>query len=80
MKDLEKNKYSEESKTVWVRPIFKVNEKNQIGSYRSISILNKLSKIYERCIQTSYQLIKKSYGSNHVLLRLIENWKKIPRQ
>ena len=33
-----------------------------------------MSKIYERCIQISYQLIKKSYGSNHVLLRL-ENWK-----
>ena len=31
---------------------------------------------YERCIQISYHLIKKSYGSNHVLLRLLENWKK----
>ena len=26
--------------------------------------------------QISYQLIKKSYSSNHVLLRLTENWKK----
>ena len=73
IKDLEKNKYSEEPKRAWVRPIFNViKKKNKIGNYRSISILNKLSKIYERCIQISCQLIKKSYGSNH--------WKKIPRQ
>ena len=48
-------------------------KKNKIGNYRSISILNEMSKIYERCIQVLHQLIKKSYGSNHVLLRLTEN-------
>ena len=47
-----------------------------------------MSKIYERCIHnslSSYAEIilsnfisadKKSYSSNHVLLRRIENWKK----
>ena len=32
--------------------------------------------LLKQCYQVSYQLIKKSYSSNHVLLRLIENWKK----
>ena len=47
-----------------------------------------MSKIYERCIHNSLSFYaetllstfisayKKSPGSNHVLLRLIENWKK----
>ena len=47
-----------------------------------------MSKIYERCIHNSLSFYaetllstfisayKKSSGSNHVLLRLIENWKK----
>ena len=34
IKDLEKEKYSEEPKTVLIRPIFKKNERNKIGSYR----------------------------------------------
>ena len=47
-----------------------------------------MSKIYERCIHNSLSsyaetvlpnfisVYKKSYSSNHVLLRLTENWKK----
>ena len=47
-----------------------------------------MSKIYERCIHSSLSFYaetilsnfisayKKSYSSNHVLLRLIKNWKK----
>ena len=58
IKDLEKTKYSEEPTAAWVRPIFNVNEKNKIGNYRPVSILNEMSKTYERCIQISYQLIK----------------------
>ena len=45
IKDLEKNKYSEEPKIAWVKPIFKVTQKNKIGNYRSISILNKMSYV-----------------------------------
>ena len=51
-----------------------------------------MSKIYERFIHDSLSsyaetilsnlisAYRKSYSSNHILLRLIENWKKIPRQ
>ena len=88
IKDLEKNKYSKEPKTALVRPIFKKNEKNTIRNYRPSSSLNGMSKIYERCIHNSLSsyaetmlsyfisAYKKSYSSNHVLLKLIKNWKK----
>ena len=88
IKDMEKNKYSKEPKTALVRPIFKKNENNTIRNYRPVSILNGMSKIYERCIHNSLSsyaetilsnfisAYKKSYSSNHVLLKLIENWKK----
>ena len=87
-KDLRKNKYSEEPKTALVRPIFKKNERNKLENYRPVSILSGMSKIYERFIHNclcSYaesflskfvSAYRKSYSSNHVLLRLIENWKK----
>ena len=84
-KDLRKNKYSEEPKTALVRPIFKKNERNKLENYRPVSILSGMSKIYERFIHnclSSYaesflskfvSAYRKSYSSNHVLLRLIEN-------
>ena len=53
IKDLEKNKYSEEPKTILVSPIFKKNERNKRGNYRPVSIPNGMSKIYEICIHTS---------------------------
>ena len=86
--DIDKNKYSEEPKTALVRPIFKKNERNKIENYRPVSILNGMSKIYERFIHNSLSSFaenilsnfisayRKAYSSNHVLLRLIENWRK----
>ena len=81
VKDLEKNKYSEEPKTALVRVIFKKNERNKIGNHRLVSILNGMSKINERCIHNSFSsyaetilsnfisACKKSYSSNHVTSR-----------
>ena len=83
-----KNNNSEKPKTALVRPIFKKNERNKIGNYRPLSILNGMSKIYERCIHNSFSsyaetilsnfisAYKKSYSPNHVLLNLIENCEK----
>ena len=60
----------------------------KLGNYRPVSELNGISKIYERYIHNSLSsyaktilssfisAYKKSYSSSHVLLRLIENWKK----
>ena len=83
----QKNKCSKELKTALVRSIFKKYQRNKIRNYRPVSILNGMSKIYERCICYSFSsyaetillnfisAYKKS-SSNHVLLRLTENWKK----
>ena len=86
---MRKNKYSQEPKTALVRPIFKKkNERNKLENYRPVSILSGMCKIYERFIHnclSSYaesflskfvSAYRKSYSSNHVLLRLIESWKK----
>ena len=58
-----------------------------LENYSSVSLLNAFPKIYERYIQNSITpLVKnflsifisayrKNYYSNHVVIRLIENWK-----
>ena len=75
----EKNKYSEEPKAALMRPIFKKNERNKTGNFRPVSILNGISKIYEKYIHNSFSLCaetilsniisayKEFHSSNHVL-------------
>ena len=86
--DISSNQYFKHAKTATVRPIFKKDDRTIIKNYRSVSPLNIFSKIYERFLHenlTSYletflskfiSAYRKSYSSNHVLIRLIENWKK----
>ena len=74
-KDISNNKFSENAKPATVRPIFK-------------SLLNIFTKIYERFLHEnlsnyvdtflskSVSANKKSYSSSHILIRLIESWKK----
>ena len=71
-----------------VRSIFKKNERRKIENYRPVSILNGMSKMYERCIHNSLSsyaetilssfisAYKKRCNSNHVFFKLMENWKK----
>ena len=85
--DILKNKYSEHAKTATVGPISKKDDRTTIKNYRPVSLLNMLSKIYEEFLHknlTNYVntfLLKfisaycKSYSTNLVLIRLIENWK-----
>ena len=57
-----------------------------IQNYRPASLLNGFSKIYERFLHDSKFMVKvlpkfvsaygKSYSSNHILQKLIEEWKK----
>ena len=86
--DISNNNYSEHAKTATVRPIFKKDDRTKIKNYRPVRLLNIFSKIYERFLHknlTDYvdsflskfiSAYRKSYSSNHVLIRLIENWKK----
>ena len=83
--DISKNKYSDHAKTATVRPIAKKDDRTKIKNYVTVSLLNMFSKIYERFLHenlTNYVntfLLKfifayrKSYSTNHVLIRLIES-------
>ena len=87
-KDLKENKFSENAKTALVRSIYKKDDRDKIKNYRPVSLLNGFSKIYERFLHDSLSKFtdtilskfvsayRKSYSSNHVLLKLIEEWKK----
>ena len=87
-KDIDNMRYSENAKTANVRPIFKKDERTKVKNYRPVSLLNIFSKIYERFIHENLtpfvdtflsdfiSAYGKSYSTNHVLIRLIENWKK----
>ena len=87
-KDLKENKFPENAKTALVRPIYKKDDRGKIKNYRPVSLLNGFSKIYERFLHDSLSnftgkvlskfvsAYRKSYSSNHVLLKLIEEWKK----
>ena len=82
------NKFSENAKTATVRPIFSKRDWTKIKNYRSVSLLNIFTKIYERFLHENLtnhtdtflskfiSAYRKSYNFNHVLIRLIESWKK----
>ena len=44
------NTFSENAKTATVRPIFKEGDGTEIQNYRPVSLLNILTKIYERIL------------------------------
>ena len=86
-RDIENSSFSDGAKIASVRPIYKKKSRNEIENYRPVSILNIFSKIYERYIHESLtpyvdsflsefiSAYRETYSSNHVLIRLIENWK-----
>ena len=86
-KTLKENKFSENAKTALVRPIYK-KDSSKIKNSRPVSLLNGFSKIYERFLHDSLSnftdkvlskfvsAYRKSYSSNHIPLKLIEDWKK----
>ena len=87
-KDIPLKKYSKHAKTVTARPIFKKDGRTNIKNYRPVSLLNNFSKIYERFLHENltyyvYTFLskyisayRKFCSSNHLLIRLTENWKK----
>ena len=79
--------FPEQAKIANVRPIYKKDKREDIKNYRPVSILSTFSKIYAKFIQDSINSFvekflsefisgyRKAYSTNHVLLRLIEQWK-----
>ena len=87
-RDIKENKFSEDAKTPLVRPLYKNNDWDKIENYSPVSILNGFSKVNWRYLLNSFSnhtektisnfiaAYRKTYSSSHVLIRLIENWKK----
>ena len=85
---LKRNAFSDSAKVASICPIFKSKgEKTKIKDFMPVSILNYFLRVYERFIHKNLvssvtnflsdfiSAYRKGYSTNHVLLRLIENWK-----
>ena len=80
--------FPENAKKATVTPLDKGGtNKNVISNFRPVSILNSFSKIFEQvlkkqlcghfdeCLSIFIAAYRKQYSTQHVLLRLIEEWK-----
>ena len=57
---MKENKFSEDAKTVLVKSLHKKNDRDKIQNYRTVSIFNGFSKVYERYLLNSlFNLIEK---------------------
>ena len=86
--DISRSHFSGGAKNALVRRIYKKKDKQNKENYRPVSILNGFPKVYETFIDYTTLPItqsflsnfvsayRKDYSANHVLIRLIENWKK----
>ena len=84
---LAKGIFPDDFKIARVTPVFKTDNKNEVGNYRLISILPCFSKILERImynrlfkyLTTNEILYKKQFGfqqghsAEHAIMQLIEN-------
>ena len=75
------------AKTAAVAPIFKSDDKSNKKNFRPVSVLNTVSKIFENVIKDQIvpyfdnffsifiSAYRKAHSSQHMLIRLIENWR-----
>ena len=75
------------AKTALVRPVYKKDDRDQIKSYRPVSLLNGFSKVCERFLHDTLSKFtdqifskftspyRKFYSSSHVLMRHTKLWK-----
>ena len=85
-KSLEEGTFPKLIKSASVCPIFKMNDKTKCANYRPISLLSKISKVFERIMYNRidnflddfdviYKLqfgFRKKYSTNHALLSIVE--------
>ena len=69
-KDPKQNKFSENAKTAFVRPIYKKNGREKTKNYRPVSLLNVFSKIDERFLHNLSSFTDKMFSK---LFQLIES-------
>ena len=86
-RSISKNKFCEGAKTAVVPPIFKKDDRTKMENYRPVSILNIFAKIFEKQLKNMIEPFVESilsvfisayrrfYSTNHVLIKLIEDWK-----
>ena len=87
-RDKKENKFSEDAKSVFVRPLYRKKNRDKIQNYRPVSIFNGFPKVYKRYLLNSLSkhiekilcnftaAYKKTYNSSHNLIRMTENWDK----
>ena len=80
--------FPDSSKIAHVTPCYKKNGRTDKGNYRPVSgiallpkvleryIQNKLSEHIDKCLSNVISAYRKRYSSNHVLISMIEKWKK----
>ena len=70
-KDPKQNKFSENAKTAFVRPIYKKNGREKTKNYRPVSLVNVFSKIDERFLHNNLSSFTDKMFSK--LFQLIES-------
>ena len=85
--DLGSSCFSENAKVASVKPVYKKESRSDKNNYRPVSILNGLSKIYQRFVNEKLPIhinnvlsdfvsaYRTKYSSNYMILHLIEAWK-----
>ena len=86
---IKKGMFPENAKVASVNPRDKkTDDKDSVLNFRPISVLNCFSKVYEKILKTKLlekmnnlfspfiSAFRESYNTQHVLIRLIEEWRK----
>ena len=85
---ISKGVFPDNAKIASVSPIDKQSDdKNKVSNFRPVSVLNTFSKIYEFVIKNElisvlsnifspyFAAYRESYSAQHVLIRLLEEWR-----
>ena len=86
---IKKRLFPENAKVASVNSVYKkIDDKNSVLHFRPISVLNCFSKVYEKILKAQpvkkmnkqfspfISAYRKSYNTQHVLIRIIEVWRK----
>jgi len=87
-RSISENKFCEDPKIAVIPPIFKKDDRTRKEKYRPVNILTTFAKIFEKQLKNMMEpfvelifsvfisAYRKFYSTNHVLIKLMEDWKK----